>query len=401
MQPETEEVIEIDLFELIETLWDNKLLIVSIPLLCAFIALGVSMSLPPSYESEMVLSLPEAAEEDTYGLNLSEYETLFQSPALMAEVSREAGLEPQDIQDRFQVELYEDSRLLAVKVTAGNPEQAQQLNEIAQESFNQLILSYLETRMEERISAARENTSRRRQELREIQQELTSFDRDYSLAVLSAREENLTERLTQAEAELEELSSIAVPTLQARIMFLEDYLNQQDRFFADEDFLAVFPEFIPEQPDDQFTPLPTGNRFSLVNPNHVYIDRLLTETRLENSGKQERLERLSGRVDELEAELDRVREILVLRQDEREELVRERDWGRENLENARQQRDELINSRSFLRQNSEPGLLSSPTLPDNPVSPRRRLNSAIAFILGLMLVIFYVFFREAWRSREE
>jgi len=48
----------------------------------------------------------------------------------------------------------------------------------------------------------------------------------------------------------------------------------------------------------------------------------------------------------------------------------------------------------------EQGILvtSKAIVPDKPVSPKKSLNIAIAFILGLMISIFVVFFAEYWKS---
>lgn len=39
-------------------------------------------------------------------------------------------------------------------------------------------------------------------------------------------------------------------------------------------------------------------------------------------------------------------------------------------------------------------ILDAPYLPENPVSPNTKLNTAIAAVLALMLAVFIVFFRE-------
>lgn len=48
----------------------------------------------------------------------------------------------------------------------------------------------------------------------------------------------------------------------------------------------------------------------------------------------------------------------------------------------------------------EQGILitSKAIVPDKPVSPKKLLNMAIAFILGLMLSVFIVFFMEYWKN---
>lgn len=42
--------------------------------------------------------------------------------------------------------------------------------------------------------------------------------------------------------------------------------------------------------------------------------------------------------------------------------------------------------------------IASSCVPDKPVSPKKSLNIAIAFILGLMVSVFVVFFAEYWKS---
>jgi len=59
------------------------------------------------------------------------------------------------------------------------------------------------------------------------------------------------------------------------------------------------------------------------------------------------------------------------------ELVKESDLGRQSI---------LINSKALI--------------PDKPVAPKKSLNIIIAFILGLMVSIFVVFFMEYWKNTE-
>ena len=59
------------------------------------------------------------------------------------------------------------------------------------------------------------------------------------------------------------------------------------------------------------------------------------------------------------------------------ELVKESDLGRQSI---------LINSKALI--------------PDKPVAPKKSLNIIIAFILGLIVSIFVVFFMEYWKNTE-
>ncbi|MFW6257044.1 MAG: GumC family protein [Bacillota bacterium] len=390
-----EDMVEIDIFELLETLWENKFLISGIILLFGLAAFLVSLTMTPEYESEMILSIPESAAEDNYGLNMANYEALFQSPELMNNISQEVELEPVEVYNKYQVELNNDNRQIIIKATADSPELAQELNEVAQDSFDSFILAFLEKRMEDRISDARDNKDEREQDLQEIQNELNELDREHSLSVLQTRSENLSSKVSSVESELEELNSVSIVLGRERISFLEDNLSNVDKFFVEDDNYSAIPQYNwgEESSLDM-------NWMSLINPNYIHIDKLLAETRLDVNEKEKQREILERRLIDLEEELDQVRDNLIQLEVERRKLVRERDWAQDNLETAREQRDELLNSRSFVLQNSVPSILSEPELPRNPVSPRIKLNVAIALFLGLMMAVFFVFFREAWRSHE-
>ncbi|MFW5985247.1 MAG: hypothetical protein ACOCQ1_03105, partial [Halanaerobiaceae bacterium] len=242
---------------------------------------------------------------------------------------------------------------------------------------------------------ARDNKDEREQDLQEIQNELNELDREHSLSVLQTRSENLSSKVSSVESELEELNSVSIVLGQERISFLEDNLSNVDKFFVEDDNFSAIPQYNWDEESSL-----DMNWMSLINPNYIHIDKLLAETRLDVNEKEKRREILERRLIDLEEELDQVRDNLIQLEDERRKLVRERDWAQDNLETAREQRDELINSRSFVLQNSVPSILSEPELPRNPVSPRIKLNVAIALFLGLMIAVFFVFFREAWRSHE-
>jgi len=82
------------------------------------------------------------------------------------------------------------------------------------------------------------------------------------------------------------------------------------------------------------------------------------------------------------------------------------------VQNLLEENSSLNSSRQELRiliQNEEENLLEfyplavidSPYLPENPVSPNTRLNTAIAAVLALMLAVFIIFFKEFMKEEEE
>ena len=390
-----EDVVEIDIFEMLEKLWQNKLLIVGITLLFGLLAGVVSMQITPTYESEMVLSIPDLSDEDTYSMNLSEYAALFRSPTLMENISQEHELDFRQVSRRYELDINESDRLFNIQAAADNPSSAQSLNQTAYQEFNSLIHDYLEEIMEDRIATAEEELAVRESEYRSTQAELDSFDREHSLTVLSRREENLIEEQSLKEAELKELRSVVIPAGQKRVSFLEEHLSTQERMVGRAENPGLIPRFSFQEEEINYEGL------SLINPNYVYVERLLTENLLELTDGQSRINILEDRLAELENELKQIRENRVDLENERGELARQRDLALARMESTREQRDDLVSSRSFVLQNSEPRLVSIPDLPDSPSSPRTRLNTAIALFLGLMLSVFVVFFVEAWRSHKK
>jgi uncharacterized protein involved in exopolysaccharide biosynthesis len=60
--------------------------------------------------------------------------------------------------------------------------------------------------------------------------------------------------------------------------------------------------------------------------------------------------------------------------------------------------DKLFSSKKQLIQAEKFRLFEAPLMPENPISPKKKQNIAIAGILGLFLGVFIAFFREFWVS---
>jgi uncharacterized protein involved in exopolysaccharide biosynthesis len=60
--------------------------------------------------------------------------------------------------------------------------------------------------------------------------------------------------------------------------------------------------------------------------------------------------------------------------------------------------DKLFSLKKQLMEAEKFQLFEAPLMPENPISPNKKQNIAIAAVLGLMLGVFIVFFREFWVS---
>ena len=126
---------EISLLDLLVTAAESWKLLIFGPIAAGLVGLGVAFSLPSTYVSTAVLSLPEdsfnnaiaqaVASSDDFLLGVAQSAGRLQESNAQSEVAERV----RELRAQIQVTVNRKSRLLTVSVTAPTPEQAQALNQ--------------------------------------------------------------------------------------------------------------------------------------------------------------------------------------------------------------------------------------------------------------------------------
>jgi len=151
------------------------------------------------------------------------------------------------------------------------------------------------------------------------------------------------------------------------------------------------------------------NKLQSINPDHELINLLTTKneflnpqynnlTNRENSINQQisvlksDLENKRNEIENLRNEIISLEEKIINLEEQQEVLNNELKNSRSNYQTAVNQYEN--NNQSLAGKNYTIDIISQANINEIPVSPNKKLNIAIAAVLGLMLSVFLVFFKE-------
>jgi succinoglycan biosynthesis transport protein ExoP len=135
-----------------------------------------------------------------------------------------------------------------------------------------------------------------------------------------------------------------------------------------------------------------------INPNYLALENSISVLRSELAMLASERQNIKSQIDQNSAELERLQAELAEKQHQENILKR-------NIELAQQTYDAFYSKYEEIRitQSGQVGeasiVVTSPaSVPLVPVSPNRRLNVAIAGVLGLMVSVFVVFIKDYWEK---
>jgi len=385
-QPRQESLVldeEIDLRELVRLLIQHWKAIAGV--LMVFVAAAFILNtfvLTPTYESYAVVTFRNA----DLGLDLPVLRALASSPAVMTEIQRQVGFEGQlgELAERFEFVVESSGSLFTVKAQSDDPRHAELLVRAWIAAVESQVSQALEGRLAQQVSNAEANFSAARAALSEAEEALAAFDREHSLDLMEARLWRDKQKLVSDEATLENLKTLAIPTKEATLGALREALNQE----------SAAVESSPSLPGVTAN----GAVLTQLNPTYFELRRQVSELESSLAADRVRVEVLERELADLRVRVaDADRELLEAKL-ERTRLAREVSEARSLFEAARQEWEEALALKRRLETRPYVQVVSEPTLPDRPVSPRKMLNLALAAVLGSMVGVFGVLFIQWWKA---
>jgi succinoglycan biosynthesis transport protein ExoP len=156
--------------------------------------------------------------------------------------------------------------------------------------------------------------------------------------------------------------------------------------------LAVTPSTISVQKWDQISGTMVLSEES--NPVYVAMASQLSEKRAELAEKLGEVEGLSRLVDSMNSDLNALQAELTEKRVEQEKLQREVERLRQTSETLAQKATETQIAKSIDLGDTIVSVVSAAAVPKNPVKPNKKLNMAIALVLGLMVFSLLAFLLE-------
>lgn len=399
----TAEELEIDLREIISLLKKRIKLIIAGTLLCAITAGLISyFVLPPVYQAKTLLMVTQATERiqsnvrQTEGLEdvvssvsqmpawtLNTYLGQIKSEALMKRIISKLELDPAlytpgSISGMIEATVVKDSNLLDIKVNNGDPQLAKDIANALSTEYVDFMTQKNQEQMDRSMSFLNHQKKLNDTKLQKAQEELKKFNSEpRGVAVLESQFNNITENmvnfrslLTMAQVETQQITA-GITSLEAE--------------------LAGIPEVITNENIDE-----TGNMFTTQESNPLYLSlaEQLANKNTSLAEKQGEIAGLQALMDSMTAEIDLIQAELAEKKLKEEILLQDVERLSKTSETLAQKAAETQIAKSIDIGNTSVLVISEASLPTGPVKPNKKLNTAIGFILGLMVFTLLAFVLE-------
>lgn len=387
---------EISLRELIETLIKRKKAIALIT--AGFILLSAIFSfvvLSPTYEAKMILmtsnlgngrqdqNVDVARVDDILNvmsqypdMSIETYREQLKTPEVLDKTIKDLGLEEkysiEGLANSIQLETVKDTQLITVKMESEDPELAANVVNTIGKNFVSFVsqtakkkasktFEYVETQM----NAEKENYDKVLLELKELLSEPRGA-KELELELNSS-----FEQITEFKSTLNELK-----------------IRKGGLLSAIEESSTGGKGSVTARPSIE------GNlNISFENSREI-LEVDLAETR-------GRIDSLNTQITDLQKKIEKLQVEYQDKQHE-ENLIKQRvDISKKTYESFVEKYEELRVAETAKLGELSINIISKAYPSDRPVGPRKMLNIAIGAVLGLMVGVFYAFFREYWETSGE
>ena len=396
MEEEYYDEYEIDLTEYLYLLYKNKFLIIGITIFSIFIALFASyFILAETYKSEITFLANNFRLINNQSITKSEYITFFQRDNIKEELLNKYYPEKENISfldKKFNLETEEESQIVNISYTGSEPEKTANVLNDWYNKFESEVYSYLETNNNDYLDSLEAKKDNDYQKYISNLNEYNNFKKENNINLLKMRLNKHESRLVSLENSIRKINNniesknTELKTVNTQLSNTKEFLTKKESI-TDES-LNKLQSINPNQ--ELINLLTTENEF--YNPQYSNLKRSKNNVIQDISVLKTDLKNNKGEIKELENKiLSLEKEINNL--EEKEEILKD------ELNNSKSNYNSSINKydnvrQSLIEKDYNIELISKANINENPISPNKKLNIAIAGVLGLMLSIFIVFFKE-------
>lgn len=439
---------EISIKELIETLLKGKWLIAGITLVLVLIAIGFTFFYQtPMYEATTTLLASNVAAEaprpdvnniedylntlSSQGSNtLDTYKQQIKSPEVIASVREDLELDPEKysivgLQNSISVQVIDGTNLIKITVTSDSPELSKNMANSVADNFIDFVSQINEKRVNQSAEFLKVKIDEQEVKLQDNMAKYEVFlDNNSNLQTVKNEIEILLEDETEYKAELASLDQVYEAALldnrlnisrsTQKIAALKKVIGTVNRKL-ETNTTVLGNDLLREtlRANGLSTEAIAGLSLTEETYNENYLtlqDQLNQMTLTLNEYQDEKgfiEEEYEGKKEVYSKALETTTERLETLQLSLTELSHQDELLQNEIETARQTYKLLVNKYDEIQMTEsvragEMNLVLNSTAfaPKSPVSPNKKLNVAIALVLGLMLGVFVVFFKSMWDNEE-
>lgn len=422
---------EINLRELIEVLLKGKVIIAAITAVAVLISGVLSFFvLTPTYQAKTTIMVNQPNIQPTESdssvsiildtlsqypaMNLETYRTQVTNPEILQKVISKIDFEVEGEEDeeisltrfanKISVQNVADTNLLEIAVTDAEPAKAAEIANVLTHEFITFVNEQNKLRMEQSASILQAQMEVENEKLEAAVAEMQDFlaqspgveelSRDISskLSMLT----NFKTSLVNKELELEQLNTSlneakqelanTPQTLTVKKSVIDDPLLSGLIKDTDAKDTTALSDISLET--EELNPVYL-NLTQRISSNNISIAQ--TETEL--LGLKREIDVITGQLEELQKEY--AEKITI-----HEQLEQKVNTLRSTYRAFANKYEETRIAASAEMGDNTVSIMASAQIPENPIAPNKKLNVAIAGVLGIMIGVFTVFFREFWKNSD-
>ncbi|MQL53504.1 lipopolysaccharide biosynthesis protein [Desulfofundulus thermobenzoicus] len=349
--------------------------------------------LPPVYEAQTLLLVtmatdkqpvvqnPQGGLEGVVGamsrlpiLTMNTYLGQLKSEVLLQRVIDKLKLDPdlytpRTLSGQIKATVVKDSNLIDVRVQNRDPQLAARIANALNEEYLKLLSEKNQEQMSRSVTFLKDQRAATEKELQNAVEELKKFQaQPRGVAVLEQEFKKKSEDLAGYESQLK-MAGVELDQLTAGVSSLEGELSST-------------PKMVAVEKEDPAT----GKTVTMQDLNPVYtaLAQKLGEKKAALAEKSAQVQGLQGVVDGLRQELDKLQAELTGKKLQQDKLQSEVDRLKQTVETLAQKTTETQIAKSVNLGDTSVVVVSDAGVPSRPIKPNKKLNIAVALVLGLL-----------------
>ncbi|KPU27372.1 hypothetical protein TR13x_04640 [Caloranaerobacter sp. TR13] len=420
---------EISLREIIEVLLKGWKLIAIITIISVLTSGIFSFFIiDPTYEARTTLMASFATErlvnqkisDDIQGIldtissypimTIQTYKEQIKNPEILKQTIDELGLDKEEftlnvLKEMIELETIKDTNLIAVKVKYTDPELAAKIANTVAQKFTSFISNMAKQQASKSSQFIQSQLEVEKKKLDDALLELEQFlSQPRGVDELKAEVSSKLNLLTSYKTQLVQ-KEVALNKLEAALEAAEKELKATPKVLITKKSISEDP--ILSQLVTDTANLETKDVLSLtmeneqINSNYLSLNNKVSNYRISIAETSKEIEDIKNKIELTKKELENIQVELAEKEHQESLIQRKVNLAQSTYDAFLKKYEETRIAESSEIGDSSILIVSKAVIPETPVSPKKMLNLAIAGVLGIMVGVFVVFFKEYWESSAE
>ncbi|SKA03662.1 GumC family protein [Selenihalanaerobacter shriftii] len=399
-EPHYDDYYEIDLREYITLLWEGKALIIGL-FIVAVLAAGIISQyfIAPVYQTEAQMLAPTFNLSNEKQLDSDDYLSFLKSPKLGQKVINKFKLDKdkenftvENLNKMLSVSSKKDSNLVTVTLESNDPQLAKKILSYWIKLFQQNVDEFIENHNNSYFRNLKQNMESSKEEYNTALNKWTSFNQKVNLNLLTSQLQERESRLSTFEIKKSDLQN-NIEKLTAGYKEIQQMINNTDKFIVtreqiSDSSLRKLKAIINDE--DILENLITENES--LSPQYSNLMNIKNKIQQKLTTNKAELNSLTNEIDKLQKEIPKLQSKVAQYQKQKGLLKDKLNMTRQNYQEGQLAYNQAM--RELSQKNYQIDIVKQTIVPENPISPNKKLNVAIAGVLALMLGVFIVFFKE-------